>query len=186
MVTSSERYNTECNWLGEIWKSLKYEKWLFWKVFQWNEKRGLNFIKIFFFPFFFFSRKTWTIHEENIRKSCVLGEMWVILARSACRPRPILPLFLCVHRYLGCFIRSVPAIMTDDMTARTNRLDSFMCCVLIASSLRPANQVLLENPRLKILNKFARCSPCLWGHFFVSPPVEEPSLTLLMPRASLQ
>lgn len=158
----------------------------FLKGFSMKWETGLKFHKDFFFLFFFFSRKTWTIHEKSIRKSCVLGEMWIILARSACLPCPVLPLFLCVHRYLGCFIRSVPAIMTDDMTARTNRLDSFMCCVLITSSLRLANQVLLENPRLKILNKFARCSPCLWGHFFVSPPVEEPSLTLLMPRASLQ
>lgn len=158
----------------------------FLKGFSMKRETGLKFHKVFFLFFFFFFRKTWTVHEKSIRKSCVLGEMWVTLARRACLPRPILPLFLCVHRYLGCFIRSVPAIMTDDMTARTNRVDSFMCCVLIASSLRPANQVLLENPRLKILNKFARCRPCLWGHFFVSPPVEESSLTVLMPRTSLQ
>lgn len=34
MAANSERYNTEGNWLGEIWEGLKYEKWLFLKVFQ--------------------------------------------------------------------------------------------------------------------------------------------------------
>lgn len=44
-MASFKRYNAECNWFEEIWKSLKYEKWLFLKVFQWNVKLGLNFIK---------------------------------------------------------------------------------------------------------------------------------------------
>lgn len=40
-----KRYNAECSWLEEIWKSLRYEKWLFLKVFQGNVKPDLNFIK---------------------------------------------------------------------------------------------------------------------------------------------
>lgn len=40
-----KRYNAECNRFEEILKSLKYEKWLFLKGFQWDMKLGLNFIK---------------------------------------------------------------------------------------------------------------------------------------------
>lgn len=81
-------------------------------------------------------RKTCAIYEQSIRseeRALFFEKHELYLLSTAVPAHHLLHLFSLCTQILRPLHYSVPAIIMGDMTARTNRLDSFMCCILIAS-----------------------------------------------------